>query len=130
MPPDLDDWSVVNVRYDGTLSATTVHKEWLSPTAPLFKSWITYDVRAPSDKGNPMPSPLYALAHYDHAINDADYFDVQQKLARVQGHYNLWFVGNYTYDNDSHESAILSAVTVAKYLAPFSKRLKKLTTTQ
>ncbi len=130
MPSDTDDWSVVNIRYDGTQSATTIHKKWLSPKSPVFKSWITYDVRPEGDKGNSMPSPLYALAHYDHAVNDLAYFKAQQAIRTVQGHYNLWFVGNYTYDNDSHESAIMSAVEAAKYLAPDSKRLKRLTATK
>jgi predicted NAD/FAD-binding protein len=127
MPKDTDDWSIVNIRYDGKQSATTIHKPWLSPKSPVFKSWMTYDVRSPSDHGSPMPSPLYAIAHYDHVIGDLQYFKTQQAIRSVQGHHNLWFVGNYTYDEDSHESAILSAVYVAQYLAPDANRLQQLT---
>lgn len=126
MPPNSDDWTVVNVRYDGKHSATTVNKKWLSPNSPVFKSWITYDVRPPHDLGSPIPDPLYALAYYDHPIADLKYFQAQKAIEMVQGNRQLWFAGNYTHDNDSHESAIMSAVNVAKKLAPRSQRLEML----
>lgn len=130
MPADTATWSVVNVRYDGVHSATTVCKKWLSPASPVFKSWITYDVRSPNDQGNALPSPLYALEHYDHPIADLQYFQAQKAIGMVQGNRRLWFAGNYTHDNDSHESAIMSAINVAKRLAPHSDRLNRLLTIQ
>lgn len=125
MPPDQDDWRVVNVRYDGINSATTVYKKWLSDE-PVFKSWITYDVRPEGDLGSRMPSPLYDLVEYDHPIADLTYFEAQKAIRMVQGVNHLWFAGNYTHDNDSHESAIVSAMNVAKHLAPESERLQLL----
>ncbi len=74
-----------------------------------------------------MPSPLYALEHYDHAIADLNYYKAQKVLHAAQGNHNLWFVGNYTFDDDSHESAILSAVQAVNRLAPQSERLRWLT---
>jgi len=122
MPPDRDDWRVVNIRFDGKQSANTIYKKWLS-NSPVFKSWITYDVEIPGEK-NPSPSHLYALAVYKHPIADLTYYHVQNALAMVQGNRNLWFAGNYTHDNDSHESAIVSAVKIGERLAPSSSRLK------
>lgn len=126
MPPKSEDWRVVNVRYDGENSETTVYKNWLSPHAPIFKSWITYDVRPSQDTGTPMPEPLYAIAHYDHPKANLKYFETQKAISAIQGNYNLFFAGNYTFDNDSHESAIMSAIKVAKQLVPDSERLKNL----
>lgn len=126
MPQDHHDWAVVNVRYDGSLSASTVYKKWLSPKSPIFKTWITYDVRAPNDQGSPIPNPLYALAYYDHPIANLNYYHAQKAIAMVQGNHHLWFAGNYTHDNDSHESAIVSAINIAKHLAPDSQNLKNL----
>lgn len=126
MPPNPKDWRVVNIRYDGNYSAMTAHKEWISPSSPVFKSWITFDVRAQNDEGGAMPSPLYALAEYEHPVADLNYFNAQKAIAMVQGLNNLWFVGNYTYDNDSHESAIISAIKVGEQLAPQSNRLRQI----
>ncbi|WP_068470228.1 FAD-dependent oxidoreductase [Candidatus Protochlamydia phocaeensis] len=127
MPDSEQDWRVVNVRYDGQNSATTVYKKWLSPSNPIFKSWITYDVRPSQDKEGPLPDPLYALAYYEHPLADLNYFQVQKALGMVQGEQNLWFAGNYTHDNDSHESAIVSAINIAQQLAPQAERLAKIT---
>jgi predicted NAD/FAD-binding protein len=127
MPQNKEDWRVVNVRYDGVNSATTVYKEWLSsPELPVFKSWITYDVRADNDAGNALPEPLYYEVEYNHPKADLNYYHTQKTIARIQGNGNLWFAGNYTYDNDSHESAICSAIEVAKQLVPNSQRLEQL----
>lgn len=126
MPPDHQDWTVVNIRYDGKNSAATVYKKWLSPTFPIFKSWITFDVRSPKDSGPPLPNPLYALVHYDHPKANLKYFQVQKAIEMIQGNHHLWFAGNYTHDNDSHESAIVSAINVVKKITPDSRRLASL----
>ncbi len=126
MPAESKDWSVVNVRYDGINSATTAYKGWLSPTSPIFKSWLTYDVCSSEDKGSPLPDPLYALVYYEHPKANLKYFQTQKAIGMVQGDRNLWFAGNYTHDNDSHESAIMSAVNIAKQLAPQSQRLAQI----
>jgi len=123
MPPNRDDWRIVNVRYDGTHSATTMYKQWKSKT-PIFKTWLTYDVRPPKDTGSALPSNLYALINYKHPTTDRNYFEVQKVIERLQGNNNLWFAGMWTYDNDSHESAIISAIKIAERLAPNSERLK------
>lgn len=129
MPPSQSDWSIANIRYDGVNSALTVYKPWKSPT-PIYRSWLTYDVRPDEELNNPMPSPLYAVTHYYHPKLNLQYFEAQKGLAFLQGNNNLWFAGLYTYDVDSHESAIMSAIRVAQKLAPFSEHLKQLTAQQ
>lgn len=128
MPSDKAGWSVVNVRYDGINSAISVHKPWKSPTIPIFRSWITYDVEAQESTLNNLPQPLYALEHYDHPLPTPAYFEAQKAIALAQGTNNLWFVGMYTYDIDTHEDAIMSAVRIAQQLCPTSARLQQLTT--
>ena len=71
-----------------------------------------------------MPSNIYAMVYYKHPIVDKNYFDVQSEIKQLQGKRNLWFAGNWSYDTDSHESAILSAIEIAQKLAPDSQRLK------
>ncbi len=127
LPPKSKDWGVVNVRYDGINSALSIHKEWLSPSSPVIKSWLTFNVLAPGQESNPMPDPLYALVYYIHPKTTLQYYQVQKSIGMVQGERNLWFAGYWTWDNDSHESAIMSAVRVAQSLAPGSTRLIQLT---
>jgi predicted NAD/FAD-binding protein len=114
MPENPRDWSVVNVRWDGTHSALSV---W-NPRAglPVFKSWVSFDER--------LPEPLYAVARYEHGAITPEYFDAQRRLAPLQGTHGLWVAGLYAADADSHESALRSAVAVARELAPGSHRLR------
>jgi hypothetical protein len=44
----------------------------------------------------------------------------------LQGRGQLWLAGAYLRDVDSHESAVLSAVHVARRLAPHAPRLQAL----
>lgn len=117
MPANKTNWSVVNIRYDGVHSSTTVWKSWRSDV-PIFKSWITYETQ--------LPGPLYALATYYHPEVNHAYFEAQRSLAPIQSRDNLWFAGMYTHDVDCHESAITSGIQVAQCLAPEAPRLKQL----
>ena len=124
MPADEADWAVANIGYDGINSALTICKSWMREI-PIFRSWVTYPVGMPED--NPLPQPLYALKHFYHHTLDAAYFNAQKNIAKLQGNNNLWIAGLYTHDVDSHNSAIVSAINIAKKLAPTSKRLHALT---
>lgn len=126
MPEDKEDWRVINIRYNGKNSAMTMYKKWRSKT-PIFKTWLTFDVRAPKDKGSPMPGNLYGIINYRHIAIDQAYFNVRKQIDQIQGNNNLWYAGTWTYVDDSHESAITSAVNIAKRLAPKSDRLRILT---
>jgi predicted NAD/FAD-binding protein len=118
MPPDARDWSVFNLRHEGRYTHATVWKPWRTTGLPVFKSWVTF-------KDEP-PETLYAQASYWHGRITPEYFAAQRALAELQGEHQLWFAGVYTHDVDCHESAILSAVKVARRLAPESSRLAQL----
>ncbi len=117
MPRSDRTWSVVNARWDGAHSALSIWDP--SHGLPVFKSWVSFDDR--------LPEPLYATATYEHGKIDLDYFDAQRRLKELQGQHGLWLAGLYTDDADSHESAIRSAITVGRGLAPKAERLRALT---
>lgn len=117
MPADEEDWSVINIRHDGAHSLNTVWKPWASRAA-IFKSWVTFETRR--------PDPLYRLTTYDHPKVSPAYFEAQRAIGKLQGRNNLWLAGMYTHDADCHESAVISAVNVARRLAPASERLGRL----
>ena len=118
MPKKKSDWSVANVRSDGTRAALTVYHEGKSEV-PIFKSWIL-------DEDEKLPAPLYALLYYRHAKVNLAYTKAQNALEFLQGNHQLWLAGVYTHDFNSHESAIVSAIHIAQKLAPQSRRLKQL----
>ena len=124
MPPDESIWSVVNVLYDGNEGSSTVYKPWRTLQQPLFRTWITYPVGLPA--GVTLPEPLYAIKHYQHGKVNPAYFQAQRDLAPLQGINNLWLAGIYTHDEDSHNSAIISAIKIAQELAPSTSRLHSL----
>jgi hypothetical protein len=48
------------------------------------------------------------------------------RLKRSHGQAGVWLAGLYMDDADSHESAVRSAVTIARALAPDAARLRLL----
>lgn len=118
MPRRRRHWSVVNTRFDGAHSANTMWKRWNTGAQPVFKSWVTYEEH--------LPEPLYALHTYEHPRVTRSYFEAQQALDELQGQDNVWLAGMYTHDVDCHESAVVSAVRVARHLAPGTERLQAL----
>lgn len=124
MPDNQQDWSVANIAYNNIHSTLTIAKPWMQEI-PIFRSWITYNVWDNSPKI--VPEPLYALRSYYHPKVTPAYFETQKKLAQLQGNNNLWIAGFYTHDTDCHNSAVVSAINIAKKLAPQSKRLRNFT---
>jgi predicted NAD/FAD-binding protein len=114
MPQDTSSWSVANVCYNGRYSALTIYKKWKS-AKPIFRSWLL--------PGFAKPKNIYAQETYHHPKPNQNYFKAQKLIDKLQGIHNLWFVGLYTQDIDSHESAILSALKVGYKLAPDSQRI-------
>jgi predicted NAD/FAD-binding protein len=114
MPRCRSAWSVVNARWDGAHSQLSI---W-NPVRglPVFRSWVSYEER--------MPEPLYATATYEHLMMTVDHFDAQRELKALRGHGGIWLAGLYADDADSHESAVRSAVEIARRLAPGSRRLR------
>lgn len=119
MPHDRQNWSVANIFFDGEKSTLTTYKSWHSST-PVFRSWIMHKE---NPIGYPLPEPLYAIREYYHAKVNPTYFKSQRALQALQGKHNLWIAGLYMHDVDSHDSALISAISIAKLLAPQAERL-------
>jgi uncharacterized protein len=117
MPARERHWSIVNFGWDGAHSMLTV---WRGPRghAPVFRSWVTHHDR-------PLES-LYLTRTYEHPMPTPAYFRAQAALAARQGEDGLWLAGLYTTDVDCHESAIVSAVDVARRLDPGAPNLARL----
>ncbi len=117
MPAQERHWAVTNMRDDGAYCQTTVWKSWKSEQ-PIFRSWVTFDSQ--------MPDSLYQLVEYQHVKINLNYYQAQRNLLTQQGDNQLWLAGLYMHDIDSHESAVMSAVNIARRLDPDSVNLRKL----
>lgn len=117
MPRDRALWSVVNLRRDGAACAIHHWAGWRT-RAPVFRSWVTHATRPVAH--------VHAEFAYRHPKPTPAYFAAQRALAGVQGRGGLWFAGMYTGGYDNHESAVQSAVRIARTLAPDSARLRAL----
>lgn len=123
LPQNPADWSAANIAYNNYHSALTIAKPWMQEIS-VFRSWITYNVW--NDAPTIFPEPLYATRTYHHPKVTLAYFQTQKRLRQLQGNNNLWIAGFYTHDTDSHNSAIVSAINIAKKLNPKSLRLAQL----
>jgi predicted NAD/FAD-binding protein len=117
MPCNRKSWSVANFRSTIGGAALTVWKPWLS-RMPLFRSWVTGEHSTLRNE--------HGRFRFRHPIGNGNYYVAQTILRNLQGSNNIWFAGSYVHDNDCHESAIASAVGVARALAPQAVRLAKL----
>lgn len=118
MPKNKIDWSVANVCYERGRSAMSVYKYWkLDPKKPIFRSWLPHE--------DHMPKHIFALEHYEHQKVTPAYFRAQRALKTLQGQHNVWSVGLYMDDLDSHESAIASALNVARKIVPQGERVAR-----
>ena len=117
MPRDRGDWSVVNVRHEGHRAVLT---EWsgMDQRAPVFRS---FSAREPV-----VAEHVHRVEAYKHPIVTPQHYAVQRELAALQGAGGLWAAGLYTRDVDNHESALVSAISVARALAPTSPKLRAL----
>jgi predicted NAD/FAD-binding protein len=117
MPPKRVDWSTYNSMYDGKNCEATI---WCPEDGEheYFKSWVSF--------AKQMPKHLYSVHEFNHPVLTPTHYQAQAKLKPLNGRDNLWFVGSYTQDIDSHESGVLSAMEIAQKLDPESENLKSL----
>ena len=117
MPRDRGDWSVVNVRHEGHRAILT---EWsgMDQRAPVFRSFSAREPVAAAQ--------VHRVEAYKHPIVTPEHYAVQRDLAALQGRGGLFAAGLYTCDVDNHESALMSAIRVARVLAPTSSNLRAL----
>lgn len=118
MPRDRGDWSVVNVRHEGHRAILT---EWsgMDQRVPVFRS---FSAREPVTAER-----VHRVEAYKHPIVTPEHYAIQRDLAALQGRGGVWAAGLYTCDVDNHESALMSAIRVARALAPTTQNLQRLT---
>lgn len=118
MPLPRRRWSEFTlVERDGQSALTLWQPDRVGP--PIFRSWTTFETRS--------LSPVYGEFVFTHSLGNRGYYDAQAMIRAIQGRDNLWFAGSFAHDNNSHESAIASAVDVAAALDPTSRNLARLT---
>ncbi|KGP62760.1 amine oxidase [Legionella norrlandica] len=102
--------TVVHTRVDGENAANTMCKEWKFKPAeiPIMKTWVL--------PGQPMPENIVKVVQYRHPVMNRDYYEAQQTMHQHQGLSGLWWGGIMAGYNDSHESGITAALTVATML--------------
>ncbi|HEV8567188.1 MAG TPA: FAD-dependent oxidoreductase [Actinoplanes sp.] len=121
MPARRSDWSGFNVLTDGP---------WCEPSmwfgafrdVDVYKSWVSHRAE--------LPRETIATFDYLHAHETPDLARAQAALGAVQGDQGLWFAGTHMTDVASQESALVSAIDVAKRLAPGSANLARVLGTQ
>ncbi|ASU79414.1 hypothetical protein CDG81_15235 [Actinopolyspora erythraea] len=108
----------VSADRDGNHWAET--STWYGPITGenVFKSWITHRSHRPES--------VIAEREYRHPVPTVDHVAAQRALLEWQGSDGLYCVGSWTVDVDSQESAVRSAVSVARELAPEGDRLRRL----
>jgi predicted NAD/FAD-binding protein len=117
MPGGRAGWSTVNAIFDGRSCAITSW-EIDNRGVDLFRSWIT--------RADRQPEKCYATRKYLHPRPSPAYFAAQAALEPHQGKQGLWLAGMYAAGCDNHEGALLSALRVARSLAPDAPRVKPL----
>jgi predicted NAD/FAD-binding protein len=107
----------VNVRHDGRRSVLT---EWagMDQGAPVFRSFSA---------GEPVVAEhVRRVEAFNHPIVTPGHYAIQRDLAALQGRSGVWAAGLYTRDVDNHQSALASAMRVARALSPASRNLRAL----
>lgn len=93
---------------------------WYGPISgeDVFKSWITHRAHRPGE--------TIVEREYRHPVPTVDHVAAQRALSERQGRDGLYCVGSWTEDADSQESAVRSAVRVARELAGGGGRVRGL----
>lgn len=119
MPADRSHWSSYNACHDGRTCEASVWYGALHPSyGDLFKSWATARARDPEQ--------ILHEAEYRHPLMTPAYLRARERFGRAQGDGGLWFAGSWVTDVDLQESAVASAVAVARAIAPDAPNLRRL----
>lgn len=120
MPAARSDWSSFNIARDGDYSEASISYELLRGDAPIFKSWTLHRRQAPQQ--------LLASIEFRHPVITPDFIRAQAVLRARNGDQGLWFAGSHVLDVDSQESALYSALMIARKLSPLSANRLRLGT--
>lgn len=116
---DRANWTAYNAAIDGRECEGSA---WLGALTgqpiDVFKSWAQ---RRRTDARH-----VVAERHFQHPLITPAAIGAARALQPLQGHGGLYFSGQYTTGMDLQESAVWSAMQVAKALAPKSRTLQAL----
>ena len=124
MPANRDDWCSHNAAVDGDSCEACI---WLGAfrnnprtgqPVRLFKSWAS--------NRRVEPNEIVAEQLFQHAALTPSTMRATQELVRWQGFKGLYFAGQFTTLTDLQETALFSAMSVARSLSPTSKTLAAL----
>jgi predicted NAD/FAD-binding protein len=117
-------WSLVNAEVRGSSCEASM---WLATALPhvdgaaveLWKSWI--------GRRDRLPSAPVASATFRHMLPTPESLAAQDLLLSRQGEGGIYFAGGATRPYDAQETALLSAIAVARALGVETPRLAALT---
>jgi predicted NAD/FAD-binding protein len=121
MPARREDWSVVNYVLDEDAPFIT---EWCGhrERRDVFRTWLV--------PGRAPPAAIHHRQSFEHLVVTPQSLTAHRALARLQGQGGLWVAGMYVADVDVQESALASAMDVARRIAPASPNLRRLELTR
>ena len=123
---DRQNWAVYNAgvrggQCEGSVWYGAIHEKLPSgKTVDVFKSW--------AERRRADPKHILLERRFQHPLINRQAIQAARALRPRQGHEGLYFSGQYTTGFDAQESAVYSAMTVARALAPRSRTLASLTT--
>ena len=85
--------------------------------AKVWKSWFTHRARPPQ---------VLHEAEFTHMLPTVDTIRAQDRLASMQGDDGIWLAGGYQFPYDAQETALVSALQVARGLRVTSSRSERL----
>jgi len=116
MPHKKKNWSVYNVELTNERAEASVwYNQFWNSKENLFKSWTANRAAKPRD--------IVGERKFLHPLITPDFIRAQSGLRNLQGLDNIFFSGSYTHDVDGQDTALMSAVHLAKILAPENSRL-------
>lgn len=116
MPADRRLWQIGNFDLVPGLRPRNTVWSGHPVGADLFRSWLRPEAAEPAG--------ILHVRQFKHILMTTEHRARQQALARLQGSGGVWAAGMYTDGIDNHESAIRSALTVARALAPDAERVR------
>lgn len=116
MPTNPEHWETTNFSLPRDLQPRTTVWSGKPQGARVFRSWMR--------RGEAEPRGTLHVERFRHVVVTTAHPSRQEAIARLQGSAGLWAVGMYTDGIDNHESALRSACSVARRLAPGSERVR------
>jgi predicted NAD/FAD-binding protein len=121
---DRANWAAYNAGVDGLECEGSV---WLGAIDPKLPNGQTVDVfKSWAERRRADPSNILLERRFRHPLITQNSILAARALRRYQGRNGLYFSGQYTTGMDLQESALYSAMQVAKALAPSSPTLASL----